>query len=102
VEFEYTEGFYPARKKFRYEDSDMDETITIKIAKNQKSRMITEAKRKMSEALANLDPPFNDELDKVKLDGCSAVRDGLRVIYRVIRGAACVADSSVRTGEREP
>lgn len=79
----------------------MDETITIKVAKSQRSRMITEAKREMSEALANLDPPFNDELDKVKLDGCSAVRDGVRVIYRVIRGAARTADSSARTVEPE-
>jgi hypothetical protein len=78
----------------------MDETIKIKIPKGQRSRMIADAKREMCEALADLDPPFNDELDKVKLHGCSAARDSVQVIYRVIRGASRSADSSARSVER--
>ena len=78
----------------------MDETIKIKIPKGQRSRMIADAKREMCEALADLDPPFNDDMDKVKLHACSAVRDSVQIIYRVIRGASHGADSSARNGER--
>jgi hypothetical protein len=78
----------------------MDETITIKISKGLQSRMITEAKEEMCEALADLDPPFNDEVDKVKLHAFSAARDSVKIIYRVIRGASRGADSSSRNGER--
>ncbi|HDR15345.1 MAG TPA: hypothetical protein ENN79_07690 [Desulfobacteraceae bacterium] len=76
----------------------MDETITIKIPKGRKSLMIAEAKREMCEALADLDPPFNDELDKVKLHGCSTAGGGVQVIYRVMRGALRNSDSGTRNG----
>lgn len=70
----------------------MDETITIKIPKGRRSRMIAEAKREMFEALADLDPPYNDEMDKVKMHGCSAAPDGVQIVYRIIRGAPRNAD----------
>jgi hypothetical protein len=78
----------------------MDEKIKIKIPKGLRSRMIADAKREMCEALADLDPPFNDDLDKVKLLGYSTLRDGVQIIYRVIRGVSRNADSSARNGER--
>ncbi len=70
----------------------MDETIKIRVPKGRKSNMIAEAKRGMSEALAELEPPFNDEFDKVKLQGCSTARGGLEVVYQVMRGALRGAD----------
>jgi hypothetical protein len=72
----------------------MDETITIKIPKAQSSQMIAVAKREMVEALAGLEPPFNDDLDKVKLHGCSTGKGGIEVIYRVMRGASRTPDST--------
>jgi hypothetical protein len=98
--FENPAVFHPALKKLEHEETDMDETITIKIPKGQRSRMIAEAKREMCKSLAGLDPPFNDELDKVKLHGCSTIRGGLEVVYRVMRGASRGADPGARSVER--
>ena len=66
----------------------MDEIITIKIPKGLRSQMVAAAKQEMFEALAGLEPPFNDDLDKVKLHGCSTGKDRIEVIYRVMRGAS--------------
>ena len=82
-----------------FEDIDMDETITIKIPKGQRSQMIAVAKREMFEALAELEPPFNDDLDKVKMHGCSTEKGRVEVIYRVMRGASRPADGADRSEE---
>ena len=77
----------------------MDETITVKVPKGLKSQMIAAAKEGMFEALAGLDPPFNEDLDKVKLHGCSSARGGLEVVYRVMRGSTRSPDTTA--GDRE-
>ena len=77
----------------------MDETIKIKIPKGQRSQMIAVAKQEMFAALAGLEPPFNDDLDKVKLHGCSTEKGGVEVVYRVMRGASGPVETTGRNGE---
>lgn len=77
----------------------MDETIKIKVPKGQRSQMIAVAKQEMSAALAGLEPPFNDDLDKVKLHGCSTEKGRVEVVYRVMRGASRPAETTGRNGE---
>ncbi len=72
----------------------MEETITIKIPKGLRSRMIEAAKQEMFEALAELEPPFDDDFDKVKLHGCSTEKDRIEIIYRVTRGASRSPDAT--------
>lgn len=86
--------FHPVMSLQYSEDNPMDEIITIKIPKGLRSQMVAAAKQEMFEALAELEPPFNDDLDKVKLHGCSTEKDRIEVIYRVMRGASRPDDTT--------